>query len=82
MFFRKSTPNFMESVRQNNIDALISTSIANLTLENFEEAFHILDNFNPDWRIRPQTDLTRAYISGLEKRIISMKQVPTQNNPL
>ncbi len=80
MFFKEIRPNFMDAVRRNDIDAMRSSSIAGLTLQDFETAYRLLDDHNPDWRTRPTTDFTRAIITGVANQIKAMKAPDSTNS--
>lgn len=73
---------FMDAVKSNNIDEIRKASIAGLKLEDFEEAFRILEDFHPDWRTRHINDITRAVITGLGNQINRMKEQLISPSPL
>lgn len=75
------SPGFMDAVRSNNMDDIRRASIAGLKLQDFEEAFLILDDSNSDWRMRPITDITRAVITGLGNQIKRMKEQSSSPTP-
>lgn len=74
MFFSTSKPDFMQSVRGNNIDDLIGASIEGVTLDEFKDALRLLEDANPDWKTRSVSDLTRAYITGLGNKIKALQE--------